>query len=78
MISEDGGSEKEIGRRICIAKRAFGNIRKLLNNLSKNMEMRLRLIKCFVWSTLIYGCETWTIKINTKKKIEATDRKSVV
>ena len=28
-------------------------------------------MKCFVWSTFLYGCKTWTVKKNMLKKIEA-------
>jgi hypothetical protein len=34
-------------------------------------ELRKRLIKVYVWSTALYGCEAWTIGERDKKKIEA-------
>ena len=61
MASEDGRSDAEIARRITIAKGAFTNMRKLLTCRSINIRLRLRLLKCYVWSTLGYGAETWTI-----------------
>ena len=27
--------------------------------------------KCYNWSTLLYGCETWTVSKTIEKKIEA-------
>ena len=27
--------------------------------------------ECYVWSTLLYGCETWTISVAMQKKIDA-------
>ena len=31
----------------------------------------MRLTKCYVWSTLLYGAETWTITKALTKRIEA-------
>ena len=62
-IADQGNSEKEIVKRIGIAKKAFGNMEKTLKNLSMSIKVRVRILKCFVWSKLLYGCETWTIRI---------------
>ena len=37
------------------------------------MGIRIRTLKCLVWSTLLYGCETWTVTKKMRKKIEATE-----
>ena len=31
------------------------------------MEIIIRMLKCFVWSTLIYGCKKWTMNQNMKR-----------
>ena len=31
----------------------------------------MRLTKCYVWSTLLYGAETWTITKTLTKRIDA-------
>ena len=38
-----------------------------------NIAVRLRVLKCYIWSTLLYGCETWTISGDMIKKFEALD-----
>lgn len=73
IISEEANCEKEIKTRIGIAKTAFGKIKKMLTNITMNMGLRLRLLKCFVWSTLLYGCETWTVKKIMEKRLEAVE-----
>ena len=35
--------------------------------------MRKNFDKCYVWSVLLYGCETWTINGQDKKKLEAME-----
>ena len=71
LVTEDGMCEQEIKKRIILAKAAFGNIRKLCTNVSMDMKIRMRMIQCFVWSTLLYGCEAWTLKKSMIKKVEA-------
>ena len=61
LITEDGRSEKEIKRRIMIARTTFINMRTLLSCRGINMKARLRVIKCYIWPTLFYGAETRTI-----------------
>ena len=61
LITEDGISEKEIKRRIMIARSTFTNVRTLLSCRGINLNTRLRAIKCYIWPTLFYGAETWTI-----------------
>ena len=37
------------------------------------IAVRLRVLKCYIWSTLLYGCETWTISGDMIKKLEALE-----
>ena len=34
-----------------------------------NIELRLRLVNCYVWSVLLYGAETWTINKAMENRI---------
>ncbi len=73
MITSDGRSEKEIRRRIGIAKTAFKKMANVLASRNIRKETRIRILKCYIWSTLTYGCETWTISQKTQKQIEAVE-----
>jgi len=73
LISQDGRCDKEIKRRIGISKNIFHNIEKVLTSRAINMSTKLRLLKCYVWSTLLYGCESWTVSQRMKSKLEATE-----
>ena len=52
LITEDGRCEKEIKRRIMIARTTFTNMRTLLSCRCINLKTRLRAIKCYIWPTL--------------------------
>ena len=66
-----GNSEKEIVKQIGLAKKALGNMDKMLKNLSTSMKFRVRILKCFVWSKVLYGCEAWTIRKDLRRKLDA-------
>ena len=58
--------------RIVIAKEAFN--RKILLLTSKlNIELRKKLVRCYVWSIALYGSETWTLRKLEKKYLENFD-----
>ena len=71
ITTEDGKSEVEIKRRIEIARDAFNNMTTVLSSRNISINTRMRLTKCYVWSTLLYGAETWTITKTLTKRINA-------
>ena len=48
-------------------------MRKILTNMNITMRLRMRLVKCFVWSVLTYGCEAWTLDKRMKRRLEAME-----
>ncbi|KAI5715825.1 hypothetical protein M8J77_023140 [Diaphorina citri] len=70
-ITQDGKCNREIVSRIQQAKIAFNKKSKIFESPNINIEVRKNLIKSFVWSVLLYGCETWTIGEADRKHIEA-------
>ena len=73
IISEDGRCDADIKSRIAMAKGNFGKMRRIITNLSLGMNIRLRLLKCYVWSTLLYGCEDWNISGVMRRRLEAAE-----
>ena len=73
LITSDGRSEKEIKRRIGIAKTSFNNMKSILTNRKLHVATRKRLIKTYIWSKMLYGCESWTISNSMKKRLEAAE-----
>ena len=58
MATEDGKCDKEIKRRIRIERTAFESMAKILTSRNIIIELRPRIAKCYIWSTLLYGAET--------------------
>ena len=73
VMTQEVRCEEEIKTRVAIAKNAFNKIKTIATNRSISISLRKRFIKTYVWSTLLYGCEAWTISKNMERKIEATE-----
>ena len=71
ITTEDGKSEVQIRRRIKVTRNAFHNMKSVLSSRNISLNTRMRLTKCYVWSTLLYGAETWTITKTLTKRIDA-------
>ena len=50
----------EIKCRIAMAKAAF-NKKKALVTSTLVLELRKKLVKCYIWSIALYGAEIWTL-----------------
>ena len=72
LFTSDGRCEQDVRQRIAIAKSAFTSL-KVLKNRNINIQLMCRFLKCFVWSTLLYGYEAWTLSSKMLNKLEATE-----
>ena len=70
MATEDGKCDKEIKRRIGTARTVFESMAKILTSRNISIELRSRIAKCYIWSTLLYETETWTLTKVTSHKLE--------
>ena len=64
---------QDFQQRISITKSAFTSLEKVLKSRDIKLQQRIRVLKCSVWSTLLYGSETWTLTSNLMKQLEATE-----
>ena len=71
MISVDGSLDKEIAYRISKASQALGRLRnRLLNHHNVTLDTKLKVYRAVVLSSLLYGCETWTVYRRHLKQLE--------
>ena len=69
-ISSNMNCCQEVKQRVAMAKEVFNRKRSIFcGPLEK--ELRKRLVKCFVWSVVLNGAETWTLRRNEQKQLEA-------
>jgi hypothetical protein len=48
-------------------KKAAFNKKKALLTSKLNLNLRKKLVKCYIWSTALYGEETWTLRAADQK-----------
>ena len=70
-ITTDGKTDDEIKTRIAVARLRFSELSNILTSQSTQLGTRIRLLKCYVHSVLLYGSETWTITKTSERKIKA-------
>ena len=73
LITSDGKCTSEIKKRIAMSKDAFQKMKPILTNRNITMATKIRVLKTYVWSVLLYGCECWTINKETEKKLESAE-----
>ena len=71
IFSDSSDCSQEIKARIGQARSAFNQMRNVLCNRDLRLTLRIRLLKCYVFSVLFYGMEAWTLKQDTIKRLEA-------
>ena len=69
ILTNDGRFNCEIKCRIALAKAAF-NKKWTLFTSTLDLELRKRLVKCYIWSISLYGAETWTLRTVDQKYLE--------
>ena len=73
IITEDGRSTSDIIQRINIARSNFNALKIILTNKKISKKTRLNLICTYVWSSLLYGAESWTISKEMERRISAAE-----
>ena len=58
--------------RNVIVKEAFNRNMSLLTS-KLNIELKKKLVRCYVWSIALYGSETWTVRKLERKYLESFD-----
>lgn len=71
IVNDQNDHSVEIKCRIEQARNVFMKLRHLLCNRSLKVSTRVRLARCYVFSVLLYGVESWTLTQNTSNRLEA-------
>jgi hypothetical protein len=57
--------------RIVMAKAAFNKKRTIFTS-TLDLELRKKLVKCYVWSIALYGAEIWTLRAVDQIHLESS------
>ena len=61
-ITADGDCSHEIKRGLLLGRKVMTNLDSILKSRDITLPTKVRLVKAVVFSVVIYGCESWTIK----------------
>ena len=61
-ITADGDCSHEIKRCLLLGRKVMANLDSILKSRDITLPMKVHLVKAMVFSIVMYGCETWTIK----------------
>ena len=61
-ISTDGDCSHEIKRRLLLGRKVMTNLDSIFKSRDITLPTKVRLVKAMVFSVVMYGCESWTVK----------------
>ena len=57
----------EIKRRLLLGRKAMANLDSMLKSRDITLPTKVHLVKAMVFPVVMYGCESWTIKLSAKE-----------
>ena len=70
-ITADGDHSHEIKRCLLLGKNAMINLDSMLKSRDITLSIKVHIVKAIVFSVVVYGCESWTIKKTEHQRIDA-------
>ena len=70
-ITADGDCSHEIKKRLLLGRKVITNLDSILKSRDITLPTKVHLVKAMVFSVVMYGCESWTIKKAELQKIDA-------
>ena len=61
-ITADGDCSHEIQRSVLLGRKVRTNLDSILKSKDITLSTKVRLVKAMVFSVVMYGCESWTIR----------------
>ena len=70
-ITADGDCSCEIKRCLLLGRKVMTNLDSIFKSRDITLPTKVRLVKAMVFPVVMYGCESWTIKIAEHQRIDA-------
>ena len=70
-ITADGECNHEIKRYLLLGRKAMTNIDSVLKSRDITLPTKVHIVKAMALPVVMYGCESWTIKIAECQGTEA-------
>ena len=70
-ITADGDCSHEIKKRLLLGKKVMTNLDSILKSRDITLPTKVHLVNAMVFPVVMYGCESWTVKIAEHQRIDA-------
>ena len=70
-ITADSDCRHEIKRRLLLGRKTMTNLDSILKRRDITSLTKVCLVKAMVFSVVVYGCESWTVKKAESRRIDA-------
>ena len=70
-ITADGDCSHEIKRCLFLGRKVMTNLESILKSRDITLPTKVCLVKAVVFSVVMYGCESWTVKKAERQRIYA-------
>ena len=70
-ITTDGDCSHEIKRRLLLGRKVMTNLESIFKSRDITLPTKVCLVKVMVFSVVMYGCESWTVKKAEHRRIDA-------
>ena len=70
-ITADGDCSHEIKRCLLLGRKAMTNLDSILKSRDITLPTKVHIVKAMVFTIVMYGCESWTIKKAKHWRIDA-------
>ena len=70
-VTADGDCSHEIKRHLLLGRKVMSNLDSILKSRDITLPTKFPLVKAMVFSVVMYGCESWTVKKAEHRRIDA-------
>ncbi|KAI8437457.1 hypothetical protein MSG28_011780 [Choristoneura fumiferana] len=72
-VTNAGGCEDEIRRRCAVTRSSVEKLTKIWKDRRITRNTKVRIMRCLVFPIFLYGAETWTLRKQDRRKIDALE-----
>ena len=66
-ITADGDCNHEIKRHLLLGRKVMTNLDSIFKSRDMTLPTKVSLVKAMVFSVVMYGCKSWTIKLSAEE-----------
>ena len=74
-ISNDGSVTQEVSFRIAKARAVYASLNHIWRMKDISRQLKGRIYRCTVRAVLLYGCETWTLKVEDLRHLQTFENR---